>query len=95
MGKFEKGQVVMTIAVNDKMYATDDSFASFVYESLRRYSSGDWGEMCEEDKAQNEQALIDGERLMGSYENRERGWKIWIITEWDRSVTTILFPDEY
>lgn len=94
MSKFELGRQVVTRGVYDKGME-DAGFLAFVNQSFHRYSSGDWGEMCEEDKMQNEQALIDGERLMGSYENKERGWKIWIITEWDRSVTTILFPDEY
>lgn len=94
MNKFPIGRQVVTRGVYDKSMK-DTDFLAFVNQSFHRYSEGDWGEICKEDKAQNEQALIDGERLMGSYENKERGWKIWIITEWDRSVTTILFPDEY
>lgn len=98
MSKFETGRIVMTRGIYDKIYGRDqfdDAFNTFVHKSMERYMSGDWGELCDEDKEQNEQALKDGDRLMGSYENKERGWKIWIITEWDRSVTTILFPDEY
>ena len=72
------------------------AFAAFVSISLDRYAGGDWGILPEEDRLQNESALFMGERLMGSYELKgEDGWKIWIITEWDRSLTTILFPDEY
>lgn len=101
MSKFETGRIVMTRGVYDKIYGEaqcddfDDEFNAFVHESLKRYLSGDWGDLCDEDKEQNEQALVDGERLMGSYEDKEHGWKIWIITEWNRSVTTILFPSEY
>ncbi|MBQ1398248.1 MAG: hypothetical protein IIY89_07115 [Clostridia bacterium] len=94
MSKFELGKVVSTNGVHN-MCCVDKEFSLFVNSSFQRYSSGDWGEMCDEDKEQNEQALEEGERLMGSYENKEHDWKIWIITEWDRSVTTILFPEEY
>lgn len=60
---------------------------------LSRYCSGDWGELCKEDREQNDYALIAGGRIMGSYGTC--AGKVWIITEWDRSATTILFPDEY
>jgi hypothetical protein len=60
---------------------------------LSRYCSGDWGELCKEDREQNDCALIAGGRIMGSYGTC--AGKVWIITEWDRSATTILFPDEY
>jgi len=58
-----------------------------------RHASGDWGEVCDEDKQANEQALINGDRLLSAYD--VMGKRIWIITEYDRSLTTILFPDEY
>ena len=60
---------------------------------LARHLAGDWGDLCEEDKAENELSLKEGFRLLSAYET-EIG-KIWIITEADRSVTTILFPSEY
>lgn len=60
---------------------------------LARYCFGDWGELCKEDWEQNDYALIAGGRIMGSYGTC--AGKVWIITEWDRSATTILFPDEY
>lgn len=53
------------------------------------------GDTCDEDKQVNEDSLRDGERLLAVYIYPETGEKIWIITEWDRSVTTILFPEEY
>lgn len=58
-----------------------------------RYCLGDWGELCQEDWEQNDYALAAGERIMGSYSTC--AGKVWIITEWDRSATTFLFPDEY
>ncbi|WP_404851334.1 plasmid related protein [Cupriavidus sp. D384] len=55
---------------------------------------GDWGELDDEDRAQNETSLITGKRLLSSY-TLDTGTKVWVITEADRSVTTILLPDEY
>ena len=64
-----------------------------VSEVLRRHASGDWGKVCQEDKAVNDEALSDGNRLLSCYDIDGRD--VWVITEWDRSVTTILFPEEY
>lgn len=95
MSKFELGTIVVTGGVGDLM-AAEEEFRLFVAISLMRYAEGDWGSVCTEDAALNEEALVYGERLLGSYEHRSNpDWKIWIITEYDRSVTTILFPSEY
>jgi hypothetical protein len=65
-------------------------------ESLKRHCIGDWGELDVEDKRRNDLALENGERLFSAYIKKgPKIWKVWIITEADRSVTTILFPDEY
>jgi len=90
--KFPLSQTVMTRGVADKV-AVDTRFAEFTLQGLKRHAKGDWGDLCPEDKKANEEALKIGERLFSAYETSE--WKIWIITEWDRSVTTILFPEEY
>ena len=92
MGKFSLGKLVMTRAVHDKMNS-DIDFAIGVLDSMERYRSCDWGDLCESDKAENEQALKDGERIFALYNIGSD--KIYIITERDRSVTTILFPYEY
>ena len=60
---------------------------------LDRHSSGDWGNLCEEDRQDNERALRCGERLLPAYETP--AGKLWILTEADRSATTILLPGEY
>lgn len=60
---------------------------------LRRHASGDWGELDAGDVLANEEALEDGERLLSAYRIDYR--RIWIITEADRSATTILLPEEY
>ena len=68
-------------------------FAIEIFDALERFCNKDWGEMNEEDKAANEQALTEENRIMGAYQTCKG--KIWIITEADRSATTVLFPDEY
>lgn len=90
---FKTGQTVWTRGVNDKV-ADNEEFAKFVLESLKRHIKGDWGDLCEEDRQENELALKEGFRLFSVYEKIGLP-KIWIITEADRSATTILFPDEY
>lgn len=62
-------------------------------ELLDRHVSGDWGDLCEDDKQLNEAALKEGSRLFSSYTLGEG--KLWIITEADRSSTTLLLPSEY
>ena len=61
---------------------------------LHKHVHGDWGDVCEEDKAANNHALSDGDRLLSSY-RLQNNVKICIITEADRSVTTLLLPEEY
>ena len=69
-----------------------DGFKHFEAE---RYKNCDWGDLDEEDKMTNDEALKCGDRLLAAYKNAEKDWKIWIITEADRKTTTILFPEEY
>jgi len=90
---FPLGQLVMTRGVND-LVAEDEAFAKFVMGSLTRHQRGDWGNLTDEDKQENELSIKEGYRVLSAYES-ERLPKIWIITESDRSATTILFPDEY
>ena len=63
-------------------------------EFLSRHLRGDWGDLCQEDKAENELSLKHGFRLLSSYPVTESE-TLWIITEADRSVTTLLLPSEY
>ena len=60
---------------------------------LGRHESGDWGDVCEEDRLANDSARLHEERLLSSY--TVDGRELWVVTEADRSVTTILFPEEY
>ena len=90
--KFPLGRIVWTRGVNDRV-AVDTSFAKFVMDSLKRHANGDWGELSPEDKRENDFSLDKHLRLLSSYQHDRI--KIWIVTEADRSVTTILFPEEY
>ena len=63
------------------------------FDYITRHAAGDWGELCAFDRRQNEIALRDGYRVVSSYEMT--AGRVWIITEADRSVTTILLPEEY
>ena len=91
--KFPLGQVVWTRGVND-MVAENEAFAKFVTQSLVRHARGDWGNLAPEDIEENNLSLKEELRLLSAYES-EGLPKIWIITEADRSVTTVLYPDEY
>lgn len=94
MIKFQMGKLVATRAVADRMQA-DKMFEKFVYSSLGRYIDGDWGSMDDSDKALNDNAVKTGEsRIIAAYVD-QTDTTIWIITEWDHSVTTILFPSDY
>ena len=61
---------------------------------LNRHVQGDWGDLDKHDRRENERALIEGTRLLSSY-TLAGGTRIWIITEADRSATTLLLPEEY
>jgi hypothetical protein len=63
------------------------------FDLLGRHATGDWGDLCAFDRRQNEIALREGLRILSSYETT--AGRVWIITEADRSVTTILLPEEY
>ena len=62
--------------------------------ALRRHARGDWGDVCAADRSENELSLREGFRLLSVY-HTEKGQKFWVITEADRSATTVLLPDEY
>jgi hypothetical protein len=88
--KFPLGQIVATSGALAALEASGDD----AFEYLVRHIQGDWGEVDEHDRRENDLSLIHGLRLLSVYRLRSRT-KIWIITEADRSTTTILLPDEY
>jgi len=65
-----------------------------ILSALRRHVHGDWGDLCKEDREANETALKEGSRLFSVYHSKKRV-KFYPITEWDRSLTTVLLPSEY
>lgn len=87
--KFKLGQTVMTRGISD--FIKEENIT--LDEVMNRHVSGDWGDISEDDKQANEDGLDGGDRLLSAYELGGR--KIWIISEADRSVTTVLFPEEY
>jgi hypothetical protein len=89
-GRFELGQAVATPGAVEVMQRGGHIPPEF----LLRHKHGDWGDLDPEDKHVNEEALRHGQRLLSAYRTRLSD-KLWVITEWDRSVTTLLLPDEY
>ena len=94
--RFQLGKVVMTRGVAEIAGRTN------LRGYLIRHSQGDWGTVCSEDKKANDQAVRDGDRILSAYPIdpaqpcKGHGENVvWIITEADRSVTTLLLPDEY
>ena len=90
LAKFSPGQVVSTPAALEVM----SSAGVNPFELLARHVSGDWGDVCESDRRENELSLEKGFRLLSSYTLPD-GVPVWLITEADRSSTTFLLPSEY
>lgn len=90
MTKFALGQLVATPGALDALNEAGEDPMVFV----ARHLSGDWGELSEEDKKENELSVTKGFRILSAY-SLLNGVKIWVITEADRSATTILLPSEY
>lgn len=91
MALFETGTIVMTSGIRDM--ANDMLFRSGIDKALQCHMNGDWGSISDDDKEANDDALKNDDRLFSAY--HIGGTKIWIVTEWNRSVTTILLPEEY
>lgn len=88
--RFALGQVVATPGVLAALLQAGQT----PFEFLARHVVGDWGELTPQDVQANEDALQTGGRLLSRYRTRQ-GVVVWLITEWDRSVTTVLLPMEY
>jgi hypothetical protein len=82
------GQIVATPAVLGAVSQPD------IAAALRRHAVGDWGDVASDDRAANEDALKSGDRLLSVYHSAT-GTTFWVLTEADRSVTTVLLPDDY
>jgi hypothetical protein len=88
--KFALGQIVATPGALQALEATGQTPLEF----LQRHVAGDWGELDEHDRQENELSLKHGFRILSAY-HLNNGTKLWIITEADRSATTLLLPSEY
>ncbi len=85
--RFPLGQVAITANASMRL-ATEE-----VLTALHRHASGDWGDLCPEDALANDAGLHHGGRLFSAYGSGRH--RFWIITEADRSVTTVLLPEDY
>ena len=97
--KFSLGQVTMTRNIAHFTWESQQRH-QWVNTCLLRHQNGDWGDLSDEDVASNEEALKSSERLFSVYRIPDEleyphHQKVWIITERDRSVTTVLFPSDY
>jgi hypothetical protein len=93
--KFSLGQIVATPAALEALEKAGQTPTEF----LQRHARGDWGDVCDEDRRLNDEALGDGSRLLSAYRT-SLGEKLWIITEaaddaGNRAATTVLLPSEY
>jgi hypothetical protein len=88
--RFSLGQLVATPGALQALAAAGQSPMEFV----QRHQSGDWGEVNDEDRRENEYSVQRGFRILSAYPLRT-GVRMWVITEADRSATTLLLPEEY
>ncbi len=88
VAKFRLGKIVQTSNALMHLYSYD------ILNAIQRHQAGDWGDVDAHDRAMNDQALVEGTRVL-SVHRAEDGTKFWIITEGDRSVTTVLLPKDY
>jgi len=85
--RFPLGNIYVTPAAEEAIPPGNIALA------LRSHAQGDWGDVCDEDRAENERALAGGGRLISVYHSRHGTF--WVITEHNRSATTVLLPDDY
>ena len=87
---FSLGRIVATPGALEALGQAGQS----AHELLTRHVSGDWGQLEADDQRENDRSLRAGFRLLSAY-GLSTGMRLWIITEADRSVTTLLLPEEY
>lgn len=88
---FDLGQLAATPGALDLLDRTGTNASTL----LAQHQRGNWGSVCECDATGNNRAVKAGEKILSSYDLGEQRERIWIITEHDRSVTTLLLPEEY
>jgi len=88
--RFRLGKTLMTRGAQGALEEAGQS----PHEFLQMHERGDWGEVSEDDQRENELSVREGFRILSAY-CTSKGKRIWVITEADRSATTILLPEEY
>ena len=88
--RFSLGQVVATPGALEVL----EDAGQFPDEFLRKHVAGDWGEIDAHDRRENEFSVVNGFRILSAYRTN-KGVKLWVITEADRSSTCLLLPEEY
>jgi hypothetical protein len=87
---FPLGQIFLTVGAKEALEESGQN----AFDFLSRHQIGDWGDLCEEDRQENDFSVKEGFRILSAYKT-DRNEKLWCITEADRSSTTILLPSEY
>ena len=90
--KFQTGELIATYAINEMLHNSQEEH-DFITNSIRRHISGDWGDLKQQDKEANDDAVINGGHILSAYIQDDV--KIWINTTADRTATVIMFPHEY
>ncbi len=91
---FGSGQIIGTATFISAMEAAyGENAQKEIVSMLRRHLTGDWGDTCPEDTKANERAVKSGERILSIY--HPANFKVYIITEWDRSATTVMLASDY
>jgi hypothetical protein len=88
LARFRVGRIVATPNALQRLCNED------ILRAIQRHQSCDWGDVEEHDRQANDRALIESTRLLSVYHSQS-GVKFWVITEWNRSVTTVLLPEDY
>lgn len=89
------GQVYMTPGAMNAVEETGMPPPLLIHGMLVMHAGGHWGKVDAEDAKANDDALMNRGRILSAYDLPVTGTRVWVITEWDRSVTTILLPSEY
>ncbi len=88
IAKFKLGKIVSTPYALSRLTQED------ILRGIGRHQAGDWGDVSEHDRQANDRALVERTRLLSVY-HAANGTKFWLITEADRSATTVLLPEDY
>jgi len=92
---FPLGRIVMTANLQYRLQeANPESWEKELHQIITRHASGDWGDLDQEDKRENQLSLERGFRIFSAY-NTAKDIRVWVITEADRSCTTALLPQDY